>query len=183
MFHPDLHKADAPLWGSGTVGLKCICSPFAVEKPVKFKSSPAASPKKWSGADYLIWKYNFRYEIKTTKTIASHGLDLFQEQNVKKIWMNGWVISFVITDQRAIHLSMTSFSQVLKCFPVSHILDNCKVIWLSWNSEFSWFSVNVRSFPHCWMVGGREKVFHWAHKHGMEPAQHTAADNRHQLCS
>lgn len=48
MFHPDLHKADAPLWGSGTVGLKCICSPFAVAKPVRFKSSLAASLKmKW----------------------------------------------------------------------------------------------------------------------------------------
>lgn len=77
---------------------------------------------KWSDADKLVCKLNFQFEI---KTLASHGLDLFQQQNGIHLsaYFTYWnALSkqccdcLENTDRRAIHLSMTSFSQVLKCF-------------------------------------------------------------------
>lgn len=96
----------------------------------------------------------------------------------KRLTKYEWMVenSFVITDQRAVHLSMTSFSQVLKCFQTSHILDYCKVIWISWNTELSWCNVNVTSFSPL-LNGGRQRegLSLSSQTLWMEPAQHTAA--------
>lgn len=72
-----------------------------------------------------------------------------------------WV--FIITVQRAVHLSMSGTSQSDEMlFPVSSSaeLDESTVIWLSWNTELSQCHVNVRSYfllPN----GGRQIEHLW----------------------